>query len=80
MSWKNGPLPPKTYGFGGVVPVGLKTAGFYFADFRGDTVKAVGLINNATGEDFTILTAEQVAQYDNSLELPPQKGAHFLEL
>ena len=72
MTWKKGPMPPGTYGFGGVVPIGGAGGGFYFADFQGDKVKAIGLKNVETGEEDAFLTGSQVAQYNNSLELPPQ--------
>lgn len=63
MAWRRGPLPPNTYQWGGVVPVGADTCGgFYFADFCGDHV----LIND--GER---VEPDQVAWYDNSLTLPP---------
>ena len=35
--WKEGPLPPDTWGWGGVMPFYLDS-GFFFADFRGDHV------------------------------------------
>jgi hypothetical protein len=67
MAWKKGPLPPETYFWGGVVKAGDDSgSGFYFADFCGDHVVTF------PGEEK--LTADQVAWYDNSLELPPVKG------
>lgn len=68
MSWKQGPLPPNTWNWGGVVPVGV-VGGFYFADFCGDHVKC------CPGDK--VLQAHEVAWYDNHLELPPTapKGA-----
>ncbi len=66
MAWKKGPLPKETWGWGGVVPVSTEPmSGFYFADFCGDHVK----IQSGPGE--TVLKADEVAYYDNSLELPP---------
>jgi hypothetical protein len=66
MAWKKGPMPPDTYNWGGVVPVGEDTGtGFYFADFCGDHVKIV--------PDGRVLKAHEVACYDNGLELPPGK-------
>jgi hypothetical protein len=78
MAWKKGPLPPGTYNWGGVVPVegycsgpAKAAAGFYFADFRGDTA-----VIPAAGPDAPeiILKAYEVAWYDNSLELPPPEA------
>jgi hypothetical protein len=66
MAWKPGPLPPDTYGWGGVVPVGHADSGFFFADFCGDHV----MITPSYGE--TTLAANQVAFYDNAIQdLPP---------
>lgn len=65
MSWKQGPLPPNTYGWGGIVKVGSEPSGFYFADFCGDHVKLIG------PPSIERVEANQVAMYDNSLELPP---------
>lgn len=66
MAWKKGPLPPGTYGWGGVVPddrpMGL---GFFFADFRGDVA-----VMNEFGKEERI-PAKNVKWYDNSLTLPP---------
>jgi hypothetical protein len=68
MAWKKGPLPKDTYGWGGVVPSdSAGSGGFYFADFQGDTVKAIGA---ADGGGDRVLKADEVGQYDNSLELP----------
>lgn len=65
MAWKKGPLPKDTWNWGGVVPVGEEQGGgFYFADFCGDHVEVVG-------DKPTTLKADQVAYYDNCLELPP---------
>jgi len=63
MAWKKGPMPAGTYGWGGVVPFDLKSAGFYFADFCGDTVKVMT-------EPERIIQTHEVAYYNNSLELP----------
>lgn len=62
MAWKTGPLPASTYFWGGVVPVG-ESSGFYFADFCGDHVKLC--------PDGRVLKPEEVAFYNNCLELPP---------
>jgi hypothetical protein len=63
-NWKPGPLPPDTYGWGGVVPVRHTGAGFYFADFCGDHVKT---------PDGGNIPAAEVAYFNNSLGLPPSK-------
>ena len=63
MSWKKGPLPANTWGWGGVTILGEDGAGFYFADFTGVGAKL---------PDGRIITADKVALYDNSLELPPE--------
>lgn len=65
MSWKVGPLPKNTYGWGGVVPVEQAISGFYFADFRGDHVICY------PGE--RVLKAHEIKWYDNPItELPPR--------
>lgn len=64
MAWKRGPMPKGTYGWGGVVPFDHSGSGFYFADFRGDTV--------ALEPDKRELQPHEVKWYDNSLELPPE--------
>lgn len=62
--WKQGPLPPNTWNWGGVVLKGDKPSrGFFFADFCGTHVKLV---------DGMVIQADQVAMYDNGLELPPK--------
>lgn len=62
--WKQGPMPPDTWGWGGVVKKGMENqCGFYFADFHGDHVKIC-----PGGE---ILQAEDVSLYNNCLTLPP---------
>jgi hypothetical protein len=66
MAWKKGPLPPDTWNYGGVVPVGETLAGgFYFADFCGDHV------NICPGD--RVLQAHEVALYSNVLQ-PPATG------
>lgn len=62
MAWKQGPLPANTWNWGGVVPVKHGSYGFFFADFYGDHVVVDGI---------GIIKAEDVAWYDNSIELPP---------
>jgi len=70
MAWKKGPLPPDTWNWGGVVPVTEKGgSGFYFADFKGDHA----VISTNRGEkDGLILKPEEIAYYDNSIEIPPK--------
>lgn len=63
--WKKGPMPPDTWGWGGVVPVGLGGSGFFFADFQGDHVEVIG------DEQSHQLKAHEVVWYNNSLGLPP---------
>jgi hypothetical protein len=66
--WKPGPLPPDTYGWGGVVPVGEKLGGgFYYADFKGDHVTVY-----PTDDSEYDLKPDRVAQYNNAIQtLPP---------
>lgn len=69
--WKRGPLPPDTWGWGGVVPTDdaelRQSGGFYFADFRGDKVIAKPDDDSA----FTLKGAD-VAWYNNAIRfLPP---------
>lgn len=65
MAWQKGPLPKDTYGFGGVVKAGDDPkAGFYFADFMGDHVLT---------HTHKRLEPHEVAQFDNSLTLPPSE-------
>lgn len=59
--WKDGPLPPNTYGWGGIVR-GNEAGGFEFADFCGDHVELV---------DGCVVKANDVCKYNNSLTLPP---------
>lgn len=66
MTWQKGPLPPDTWMWGGVVPVGVSPRGFYFADFHGDHVT----VNPGTPEAKD-LKSEEVAWYCNCLCLPP---------
>ena len=63
MAWKKGPLPPSTYGWGGVVPTDHEGSGFHFADFKGDSVNCP-LIDRD-------LKPDEVAWYNNCLDLPP---------
>jgi hypothetical protein len=67
MGWKQGPLPPGTFWWGGVVPVGEESGGFYFADFHGDHVKI------CPGD--RVLKADEVAWFNNALDLPPKPVA-----
>ena len=72
MAWQKGPLPKGTFGWGGVVPVGESHVGhgFYFADFKGDSVRAIG---GAGGHKDAELGPHDVAWFDNSLTLPPKE-------
>lgn len=63
--WKEGPLPPKTYHWGGVVTHEHKYWSFSFADFCGDHVKLV-----PSGKR---LESHEVRLYCNCLELPPRE-------
>jgi hypothetical protein len=67
MAWNNGPLPPNTWGWGGVTTYDTES-GFYFADFCGDHVLTV--------PDGRKLQPHEVKQFDNSLTLPitPKQG------
>ncbi len=66
MAWKKGPMPKGTYGWGGIVKTSQErdSRGFYLADFCGDSVKLT---------DGEVVEADQVAMYDNSIELPPKE-------
>lgn len=66
--WKSGPLPPKTYNWGGVITKEAlarnKAAthqSFQFACFRGDHVVLT---------DGTRVEADEIAFYNNAIELP----------
>lgn len=59
--WKEGPLPPDTWWWGGVVLNDMKF-GFYYAEFHGD---------HATLENGKRVEADEIALYDNSL-IPPE--------
>lgn len=67
MAWQKGPLPPNTWGWGGVVPMGGPKFGFYFADFCGSHVKLIS--GNPPWKE---LSANEVAWYDNSLTVPQE--------
>ena len=67
MSWKKGPLPKDTWNWGGVVPNGDTSSGFYFADFHGE----YAVMNPGDGSCERTLKADEIAWYDNSLEMPP---------
>jgi hypothetical protein len=80
--WRKGPLPKDTYNWGGVVPVGVELGyGFYFADFAGDHVKIDHVERNDAGVmvwSTKRLEADQVAWWNNCLELPTHFGAKRL--
>lgn len=65
-NWHPGPLPAGTFNFGGIVTHDMiskdgKSMGFKFADFHGDHVMANG----------ERVEPNEVAFYNNSLEVPP---------
>lgn len=72
MAWKEGPLPPDTYGWGGVVLMedGKGATGFYFADFHGDHVLAL----KGNKDEWQRVEPDQVQWYDNGLQLPLPRG------
>lgn len=69
MAWQRGPLPPDTFGYGGVVPIGQKGHGFSFAEFAGDHVNLAGACG--VPEVATVLEPEAVAWWNNCLKMPP---------
>lgn len=73
MAWQKGPLPPGTYNWGGVVPTSGAGDGFYFADFKGDHVEIVDT-DRTTPHAVWSLKPDEVAWFDNSIELPPLPG------
>lgn len=63
--WKEGPLPPNTWNWGGVTEKGDHPHnGFLFADFHGDHVQV------AYPDNGKHLTPDQVGWYNNCIELP----------
>lgn len=61
--WKEGPMPPNTWGWGGIVRKGEEDYnGFFFADFQGDHVTIF------PGGD--VVQADAIAAYNNCLTLP----------
>ena len=71
--WKAGPLPAGTWGWGGVVLAGSDpTNGFFFADFQGTKVVAIG--GGGRGSNRT-LTADQVGWFNNCLTVPQKAAA-----
>lgn len=62
MIWKNGPLPPDTWNWGGVVTADSGN-GFFFADFYGDHVVL------CPGDK--VVKADEILMYSNCLTLPP---------
>jgi hypothetical protein len=79
MGWERGPMPPETWGWGGVVPADHEGTGFYFADFRGGYVSMERLELVGTDPDnmpiykvhHRALQPHEVAWYNNALGLPP---------
>lgn len=74
MAWQKGPLPPDTYNWGGVVPTSHNGSGFFFADFCGDHVKVEDYEQLPSGghkRKVVILKADEVAWWNNTLDLPP---------
>jgi hypothetical protein len=66
MGWKKGPLPPDTWMWGAVVPTDHDGSGFFFADFHGNAVTM------SPGTKYArTLKPEEVAWYNNALDLPP---------
>lgn len=64
--WKQGPLPPGTYNWGGVVRAGDDpTKGFYFADFLGDKVELW-----KPGGETERLAPHQVGWFNNCIGMP----------
>ncbi len=63
MEWKQGPLPPGTFGWGGVTTADSGN-GFFFADFHGDHVETT------IGQR---LEPADVLMYNNGLTLPSGK-------
>jgi len=72
MAWKQGPMPPDTWNWGGVVPRRLvkdgRISGFFFADFCGDKVK---VFDQNCYDKHTMLSGDEVAWYNNDLDMPP---------
>ena len=65
MAWKPGPMPPNTWGWGGVALKGKgMEKGFFFADFQGDCAVLI--------PGGKLVKADKIAWYDNSLTLPPK--------
>ncbi len=63
MAWKTGPMPKDTWNWGAVVKKGdSPSVGFFFADFCGDHVLLC-----PSGER---VEAADIAQYNNSIDLP----------
>jgi hypothetical protein len=70
LNWKDGPLPPDTWNWGGVVTRDMDTpgsdCGFRFADFRGDHV-----ITDQYTTFEKRYEAADILKWNNSLHLPP---------
>lgn len=65
VGWRAGPMPPDTWGWGGVVPKGDFGSGFLFADFCGDHVLT-------DSDNYKRIEAADVLWYNNGLDLPPE--------
>ncbi len=69
--WKEGPLPPNTWNWGGVVEKGEHPHnGFFFADFQGDHALIVVTSSDDSPTYPMELKADEVGWYNNCLELP----------
>ncbi len=72
MPWQKGPIPPQTFGWGGVVLPGEEGRGFHFADFCGDHVQII--------PDNKDLKPDEVVMWNNGLEMPPMKVGRIQSL
>lgn len=69
MAWKDGPLPPGTWNWGGVVTKETAPDAFYFADFCGDHAKVQTVDKDGKWVEERVEAAD-VVKYDNSLTCP----------
>jgi hypothetical protein len=66
QGWHQGPLPNGTFNWGAIVEKGMSpSAGFMFADFRGNHVIAYG-----AGEEPFRMEADQIGYYNNGILHP----------